>query len=606
MNRNHYLPKQSKNKLKRIQINYDLIQNGHTTEEIPTSYVSNTRKENICLEILRQYTHVHLPSIISIHHDAHKLKHNSNIEHSQKHIPNEQIITPKVFFSALNEYNIEKIVCSTIRPTLLPYIALYDYATCAFFVAQYLEYEPMDDCNSFPDAQSSSNKYTFSSSSCPSLPSSFHLPSPSQVLKWCKGDCFDFATVLVSFLLGAGYDAYVVHGLAPRWVRHRDQAVLDYSFPSLQSSDDRQWLYPNIVMNKNCKSKKDEDKINHDLSSMKTVHGNLPLFQTIPLDKDTIDNTAHANKHPNLHTNDYGIHAWVLIRAGKREMKEMIFVEPTTGEVFSTKSSCPYTQISSIWNAENYWINRQSSYSYHDNLKNIMKTTLFDLKRRDLWYPIFIGGEENTSKSEFTKNHAETIDKKSQEFERHFRVPCSWVNKLTIPQDSYEKKYQPNGQRVILYKNAKVELYAVGVNKQGLVSRVTKYEDLARMKILECREYFVKDRHDKLYQRKRYPLNMQYHEFYSPGNKLFIKEWIEKGGKTRTIHFYSGARTDGLVTYEEHFGSKTISYFEDRHDDLITRTIYFDILNEDATWQASSVVIPGAEGRNTILIVKVM
>lgn len=29
------------------------------------------------------------------------------------------------------------------------------------------------------------------------------------------GDCFDFAMVLCSLLLGAGYDAYVVYGTAP-------------------------------------------------------------------------------------------------------------------------------------------------------------------------------------------------------------------------------------------------------------------------------------------------------------------------------------------------------------------------------------------------------
>ena len=40
-----------------------------------------------------------------------------------------------------------------------------------------------------------------------------------QVLEWTVGDSFDFAMVLCSFLLGAGYDAYVVYGTAPRYVR---------------------------------------------------------------------------------------------------------------------------------------------------------------------------------------------------------------------------------------------------------------------------------------------------------------------------------------------------------------------------------------------------
>ena len=35
---------------------------------------------------------------------------------------------------------------------------------------------------------------------------------------------FDFSMLLASFLLGAGYDAYVVYGYAPRWITLRDQA----------------------------------------------------------------------------------------------------------------------------------------------------------------------------------------------------------------------------------------------------------------------------------------------------------------------------------------------------------------------------------------------
>lgn len=40
-----------------------------------------------------------------------------------------------------------------------------------------------------------------------------------QVLEWTVGDSFDFSMVLCSLLLGAGYDAYVVHGTAPGYVR---------------------------------------------------------------------------------------------------------------------------------------------------------------------------------------------------------------------------------------------------------------------------------------------------------------------------------------------------------------------------------------------------
>ncbi len=58
------------------------------------------------------------------------------------------------------------------------------------FVADYLSYEPLEDPMQPPK----------------------HLPSPVSVLSWQAGDSFDFATLLASTLLGAGYDAYVVAG----------------------------------------------------------------------------------------------------------------------------------------------------------------------------------------------------------------------------------------------------------------------------------------------------------------------------------------------------------------------------------------------------------
>ena len=50
------------------------------------------------------------------------------------------------------------------------------------------------------------------------------------------------------------------------------------------------------------------------------------------------------------------VHAWVLVRAGKRDVKETVFVEASTGRVYSL-SAAPYLGIEAVWNNENYWIN---------------------------------------------------------------------------------------------------------------------------------------------------------------------------------------------------------------------------------------------------------
>jgi hypothetical protein len=56
------------------------------------------------------------------------------------------------------------------------------------------------------------------------------IPSPANVLDWQAGDCFDFAIVLCSLLLGTGYDAYVVYGTAPKDITTKDQSLMECPF----------------------------------------------------------------------------------------------------------------------------------------------------------------------------------------------------------------------------------------------------------------------------------------------------------------------------------------------------------------------------------------
>lgn len=49
------------------------------------------------------------------------------------------------------------------------------------------------------------------------------------------------------------------------------------------------------------------------------------------------------------------VHAWIFVAAGSRNVKEHMFIEPSTG--FShLLSSDLYCGIESMWNHENYWV----------------------------------------------------------------------------------------------------------------------------------------------------------------------------------------------------------------------------------------------------------
>lgn len=49
------------------------------------------------------------------------------------------------------------------------------------------------------------------------------------------------------------------------------------------------------------------------------------------------------------------VHAWVLVKAGQREVDKDTFVEVTSGRTYSP-ADCPYHGIEFAWNHENFWV----------------------------------------------------------------------------------------------------------------------------------------------------------------------------------------------------------------------------------------------------------
>jgi len=43
-----------------------------------------------------------------------------------------------------NECDVMKFICTTIRPTLLPFTELYDWQKCSSFISDFIEYEELD------------------------------------------------------------------------------------------------------------------------------------------------------------------------------------------------------------------------------------------------------------------------------------------------------------------------------------------------------------------------------------------------------------------------------------------------------------------------------
>ena len=416
------------------------------------SYVSNTHKENLCLEYVKNFR-----------------------ENFERMFPKRG----ELYLTAKNEFQVEKFVCTTVRPTQLQFRELYDLNKCSEFVAHFLDYEPLENPLSFPST----------------------LPSSSQVLEWGVGDCFDFATLLASYLLGAGYDAYVVYGYAPKHICERDQSKTECPFVFDDSASARREASEENPQDQEAEKEENDgdDQAVADLDAAASPEDSLPAseekkddaqvsesnssyklrsynviesqflkknssaeakqtsavtggFKNEPIKWDSdeedealpYDQAGGASADP---LSGKRVHCWVLVRGGKRDVPEMLFVEPSTARTYPVSSS-PYLGIEAVWNAKNYWVNMQVE-------KDIIGHS-YDFANNDLWEFVFIDngpiileekqgernmmdmlndpiGEEEKGVDDFDEAAEEGKDAgDDDENDNILDIPESWVKKLKI------------------------------------------------------------------------------------------------------------------------------------------------------------------------------
>lgn len=251
----------------------------------------------------------------------------------------------KLLLAPKNECGKRKFICTTLRPTKLPYTELYEWDKCAKFISDFLEYEELQEPNKLPKT----------------------IPSPANVLEWQAGDSFDFAIALCSLLIGCGYDAYVVYGTAPREITTKDEALMECPFPiEMPDNDDQD--DPEVDKDEEHMTSKKPSLIQpiEDYSVTKPPVRQSDFDNEMKKAKDTeteknrlaavtIDDDA-----PDFERDDeYGhsrLHCWVLLQKGNREIQETFFIEPTTGRRYNIDDA-PYYSVEGIFNHKNFWIN---------------------------------------------------------------------------------------------------------------------------------------------------------------------------------------------------------------------------------------------------------
>ncbi|XP_071613410.1 dynein regulatory complex subunit 7 isoform X2 [Heliangelus exortis] len=483
------------------------------TSQLPSSYKMNSLKEKKLLNIadcfLQQYTHL---------------------------CPDRK----PLFLHPVNECGMEKFVSTTVRPTLLPYAELYHWDGCASFVSDYLTMEPLKSPLTPPSS----------------------LYSPTTILKYQRGNCFDFSVLLCSMLIGAGYDAYCVHGYATR-----EMCTLDETLelcPLLRKPPE----VPEVEIKKSNKYRIKPRPVLQSMFELQQEAKKKAETEAAQNKEGEEEKVTGEEKHKRDPLHGLWVHAWVLVLSGKREVPETFFINPFTGNSHSTMDE-QFLGIESVWNHKNYWINMQ-------DCRNGCKDLIFDLSDTIRWEMMLLGSSKplQLPEAEKEKELPEAMDDMHKE-DKSFDMPPSWVAPIQISPREFET-HCSQGNKVILYKQAKLEKWAPYLNENGLVKRLTIYEDLNYTEAVEIREWF-KNRDDLLDMRQ---VNIQTQvttDYFSPGRLLNLKAHTYKSLEPRTertMEFYHVARVDGLQKRVEN-ATEMIEYFVGREDFLHVRHTEF-------------------------------
>jgi len=83
------------------------------------------------------------------------------------------------------------------------------------------------------------------------------------------------------------------------------------------------------------------------------------------------------------------VHAWVLVRAGEREVKVDTFIECASGRTYPTDYSL-YLGVEFAWNHANFWVNMQQPEPHSDARAHPVKMS-FDFRDANKWEAV-LGG----------------------------------------------------------------------------------------------------------------------------------------------------------------------------------------------------------------------
>lgn len=390
----------------------------------------------------------------------------------------------------MNECGIEKFVCTTIRPTKLPFREMYNWDGASEFVSDYMNFVPLEPPTELPT----------------------RLLSPATFLKIQRGTCFEYSTLLCSLLIGVGYDAYVISGYATRETCYMDETRQDCPLLKKETTQkverkQRPIHKYSVKPPRDLRSKFELEREAHKIEQERA--------EKAKREKEEAEREKEAERPPKDPLFGLRVHSWILVLSGKREVPESFFIEPLTGSAHPLNDE-KYLGIESLWNHQNYWVNMQDC---SDGVRKLS----YDLGDCTLWEFIFPG---SVDKPLYTLPHQDTFDdedeeNKEDESEKHLDMPPSWTLPIDLSRLDFEMRC-PQGKKTKLYRKAKLEKFAPYLMRDGLVTKLSVFRDRELIDLLKIREYFS-NRGDQLQVRETDNTTGWVTEHFAPGRQSNLK-----------------------------------------------------------------------------------
>jgi hypothetical protein len=228
----------------------------------------------------------------------------------------------------------------------------------------------------------------------------------------------------------------------------------------------------------------------------------------------------------------------VLIQRGARDMMQSIFIEPTTGRKYSLENS-PYHSIEAIFNHQNFWVNLDPSREIAELNMDFQKDVT------GAWEYVMVTMKKGEDDEEDEEEGGD-VGGEELEDEENLDMPPPWSPKLIVAAEKFNDGTKGGG-KTLFYKKSKVDFYPECKQVDGLVKRISLYEDYKRLVVKEIRSYYS-CRKDKLVVRRRFPYQFKLCEHYeSSAANSYWKKLISVDGEYRKLYFFHHRNKDHLI-----------------------------------------------------------